>query len=479
MAAATDPMLKAAALAAGRLLGTAVDETALTNDPQYRATLAAEFDYVTPENATKWGPLEPTASNYDWTHADAIVQFARDNQMAVKGHTFLWYQQNPSWVSTSLSASELQSAIKSHIQTTMTHYQGLVRAWDVVNEAVDTETESGYKDNIFFETLGPDYIADAFRWAREADPDALLFYNEIGIERVGEKSDFAYQMLSDLLAQGVPIDGIGFQSHVSTHRYPSDTDLRANLARFAALGLRVNISEADVRDTVMPGSAEARALAQRIAYQQITAACVLEPACEGITLWGFTDEYTWLQQEGDFNPLVFTRDYQNKPAYQGVLDGLRGLLPKRGNNLLRNSDFAAGVNEWTTNAGSLSVAAASGRDGNAACVDGRSAAGDGLVQSELLNQLSDGGPFAFSAWVRADMSSELDASLLIAEQDKDPREFNIATTYADAGTWVELSGYLGLGFEATPLSVGLKVYGPAAQVQLCVADVVLQPLTVE
>lgn len=475
--------LKQAAAAAGRLVGVALNEAPLGSDGMYREVAAREFDYVTAENAMKWQPLQPSsASEYNWTDADAIVQFAEDNGQFVKGHTFVWYMQNPEWAE-GLSAEQLRTAMQNHIRATMTRYRGKVRAWDVVNEAVDTDAATGYRENIFWQALGPTYVEEAFRYAdevrREIDPEVLLYYNEIGIERIGPKSDFAYQMTKELLAKGVPIDGIGLQSHVSTHRYPSEDDIRANLRRFGELGLSVNISEVDVRDTVLQGSAEARELAQRIAYQQIVAACVLEPKCEAITFWGFTDAYSWLLDEGDFAPLLFTSDYQKKPAYQGVLDGLSGKLPVRGENLVSNGDFAAGIEGWSASIGQLSVIAVEERSGMAACVDGRQAPEDGLVQTGLLSKSPNGGPMSFSAWVYAAEDSTVDASLLIEEAGAEPLESNVATIAARANTWTALTGYLGVGFQGTPTSLGVKLHGPASGVQLCVAEVALRPLSVE
>ena len=290
---------------------------------------------MTPENATKWGPLAPAPGSYDWAPADAIVDAAAAQAQAVKGHALVWHQQTPSWVTDAMSADELAAALKAHIEATLAHFRGRMRAWDVVNEAVDTTTASGYRESLFWQKLGPRYIEDAFRWARAADPDVLLFYNDFGIERLGAKSDATYAMLRDLLANGTPIDGIGFQSHLSIHRYPADDDLRANFRRFAELGLRVNVSELDARTLLMPGTQDARWQAQRIAFQQVVGACVVEPACEAITFWGFTDRYSWINADGDpDDPLPFDRSYMPKPATDGILDGLAGLLPKRGDNLV-------------------------------------------------------------------------------------------------------------------------------------------------
>ena len=473
--------LRKAAAAAGKLIGTAVADGPLRGDPSYAAVLAREFGYVTPENATKWGPLAPTASSYDWVAADAIVDAAAAQAQAVKGHALVWHQQTPSWVTATMTAGELGAALKRHIETTLAHFRGRMRAWDVVNEAIDLSTASGYTESVFWQTLGPRYIEDAFRWARAADPDVLLYYNDFAIERIGPKSDATYALMRDLLAAGTPIDGIGFQSHLSIHRYPADTDLRANIRRFAELGLRVNISELDARTLLMPGSRDSRWQAQRLAFQQVVGACVVEPGCEAITLWGFTDLHSWINDDGEpDDPLPFDRSYLPKPAYTGILDGLGGVLPARGDNLVSNGDFAAGSDGWSASGGVLAVeVAADGRAGSAACASGRTDVSHGLLQAGLLDRLSAGGPLAFTAWarLRGATSGNVVAALVINESAAEPRVVNVASRTAGDAGWGELTGTISLGFTATPTTIDLLISGPAAGVELCVASVELHSLS--
>lgn len=471
--------LREAAASAGKLFGAAVHNGALASDATYAEILALEFDYITPENATKWGPLEPVDDTYAWTNADTILDFAERHAQAVKGHTFVWHQQAPSWLN-ALGADELRAAMKQHIETTLERYRGRIRAWDVVNEAVDTTTESGYTDSVFYRVLGPSYIEDAFRFAREADPDVLLFYNEVGIERIGRKSNFTYQLIRELVERGVPVDGIGFQSHVSVHRYPSENNLRENIRRFADLGLRVNISELDGRTLLLPGDQDARWFAQRIAFQQIVGACVLEPGCESITLWGFTDRYSWINDQGEpDDPLVFDRDYAAKPAYDGVLAGLQGVLPTLGDNVLTNGDFGSGDEPWTASNGELVVDAAADRDGAAACLGERSSEDDAIERTDLLDALSSGGSFAFSALVRVGgaASAMLEAALVIDEEGAEPRALSLATVEANDTGWTELSGCIGVGFGATPTNIALRVHGAPENVDICITNVELRPLS--
>ncbi|WP_437578886.1 endo-1,4-beta-xylanase [Sorangium sp. So ce887] len=471
--------LRRAATEAGKLLGVAVDASALRDEPMYREILAREFDYVTAENAMKWGPLATSADSYDWAGADEIVAFAEEHGQAVKGHTFVWHQQTPSWLDENMSADELSAALKSHIETTLARYRGRIRAWDVVNEAVDMNSGSKYTESIFWQKLGPSYIEDAFRWARAADPDVLLFYNEVGIERLGPKSDFTYELMQELLANGVPIDGIGFQSHVSIHRYPAESNLRANIRRFADLGLKVNISELDARTLLMPGTRDSRWQAQRLAFQQIVGACVVEPGCEAVTFWGFTDKYSWINDDGEpDDALLYDREYGAKPAYDGALDGLRGLLPVVGENLLQNGDFTGGDAGWVATGGELSVDAAGEREGFAGCVSGRTDASHGLSQGALVEPLSLGGSFSFSSWVRVGGAGDetVNAALTVTEEGQEPRVLSVATVVAHDSRWIELAGYFSPGVNAAPVRIELTLNGPSADVELCVADVKIQPL---
>jgi len=276
---------------------------------------------------------------------------------------------------------------------------------------------------------------------------------------------------------------VGFQSHVSTHRYPSEDDLRANIRRFADLGLSVNISELDVRTSWVPGDQEIRWQAQRVAYQQVVGACALEPGCEAVTFWGFTDQYTWINDDAEEldDPLLLDREYASKPAYDGVLAGLGGELPALGNNLVANGDFVSADESWSVSGGELAVDAAVDRDGFAGCVSGRTVETDGLVQSGLLGQLSLGGTYFVSAWVRlVGEATDVGAGawLIVQEEGEEPREQNLAWVSATDTDWIQLTGNFTLGFNATPTAIDLAIDGPPADVELCVADVRLQPLTV-
>jgi endo-1,4-beta-xylanase len=310
--------LRAAAAARGRLVGTAV-QSGLLGNLSYQTVAAREFNYLTAEYEMKWDVLEPSPGTNRFSAGDAVVGFALANGMRVKGHTFIWHGATPSWVN-ALPAAELRVAMERHIMTVGEHFRGSVDAWDVVNEAI-ADDGSGLRATVFRQRLGDGYIADAFRIARRADPQARLFYNDYGGEGLNAKSDRIYELVRDLVLQGVPIDGVGLQMHISALNRPPDTAIAANMRRLAALGLTIHISEMDVKINDVPGSQATRLELQKAAYRDVVSVCMLEPRCEAVTFWGFTDAHTWLRGE---SPLLFDAQYQPKPAFHGVLEALTG-----------------------------------------------------------------------------------------------------------------------------------------------------------
>ena len=301
-----------------KLVGTAV-QSALLNDSRYRTVVAREFNYLTAEYEMKWNALEPGRGGHDFSRGDAITAFADMEGARVKGHALIWHQATPTWAE-ALSPDGLRLALDNHIRTTVEHYRGRVLAWDVVNEAV-ADGGSDLRDTVYRQKLGDQYIAEAFRAARAADPGALLFYNDYGAEGMNAKSNRVYDLVRGLRAQGVPIDGVGLQMHISAANRASDASIAGNMRRLTDLGLLVNISEMDVKIAGVAGSQSARLEAQRAAYRDVVRLCVLEPRCHAVTFWGFTDAHTWLTGE---LPLLFDPQYEPKPAYFGVLDALSG-----------------------------------------------------------------------------------------------------------------------------------------------------------
>jgi len=240
------PPLRSLAEAHGILIGAAVDAEKLKRDAQYAETLSREFNILTPENAMKFDSVHPSRNEYDFSEPDAIVSFARANDMKVRGHTLVWHEALPSWIREGdFTPEEWRDILREHILTEAKHYKGQIYAWDVVNEAV--EEDGSLRDTVWLQGIGPEYLDLAFRWAHEADPEALLFYNDYGAEGLGSKSDAVYNLVKGLLERGVPIHGVGLQMHVSLEEPPNPQDVAANIKRLNDLGLEVHITEMDVR----------------------------------------------------------------------------------------------------------------------------------------------------------------------------------------------------------------------------------------
>ena len=306
----------------GIRLGAAVAPSHF-GEPAYTATLAREFNQVEPENALKFGPIHPGPTTYNFGPADAIMEFAQANGMAVRGHTLVWHNQVAGWVRNgNYTAEQLSSILHEHITTVVGRYAGKVYAWDVVNEAF--ETDGSPRKTIW--SGAPGYIEQALRWARAADPKALLFYNDFGAEVVNRKSDAIYKMAQDFKARGVPLDGIGLQMHIGL-KPPSLSSLEANIKRITELGLQVQITELDVKLPVdSTGMASPESLqAQARIYHDVVAQCLANPRCTAVQTWGFTDRYSWVPgtNKGFGAALEFDANYQPKPAYTAILEALR------------------------------------------------------------------------------------------------------------------------------------------------------------
>lgn len=298
-------------------IGTAVDVTALGAEADYRTVLNREFTGVTPENAMKWESVEPQQGVFDWSGADAVVANAVANHQLIRGHTLVWHNQLPAWLTGgTFTDDQLRTILRDHIMTEVRRYRGRVHAWDVVNEALNED--GTMRQTIWLNRLGPGYIADAFRWAHQADPSAKLYYNDFNLESIGPKSDAALAMVASLRAQGVPISGVGFQGHLDI-QFPFPGDLAANMRRFTDLGLEVSITEADARMTL---PADPDKLAQQAQfYQRMFAACRQVPRCVDFTVWGFTDRHSWVPGtfSGEGAADLFDENLTPKPAYNALL----------------------------------------------------------------------------------------------------------------------------------------------------------------
>ncbi|HWS39137.1 MAG TPA: endo-1,4-beta-xylanase, partial [Actinoplanes sp.] len=285
-ASAEGTALRDLARAKGITFGTAVSAPALTGDEDYRARLKTEFSAVTTEDALKWAVTEPEKGVFKWAAADAIVDAAVENGQEVRGHTLVWHSSLPSWLA---KETALEKTLEDHITTTVSRFKGRVDVWDVVNEPL--ANDGTLRPGLWLDNLEAGYIAAAFRWADAADPDAKLYLNEYGAETPGPKADALYDLVKGLKDAKVPIDGVGFQAHLTGSSQA--TALAGQLRRFADLGVDVAVTELDVR-VPAPATPAGRA-EQAEVYGQVVAACLTLPGrCRSVTVWGFAGGHSWI-----------------------------------------------------------------------------------------------------------------------------------------------------------------------------------------
>jgi endo-1,4-beta-xylanase len=321
--------LRALAERIGLRIGTAVIPFDL-NTPAYTAVLAQQFSAVTPGNEMKWGVVEPTQGVFDWSGADRLVAFAKQNGQLVRGHTLLWHNQLPTWLTTgvangTISNTDLAALLKQHIFTEVTRFKGQIWQWDVANEFFTDSNPSMLNPNDFWIShLGPDIIPQAFRWAHEADPKALLFYNDYNIageDGTNAKSDAAFAWLSQMKNQGVPIHGVGDQGHLDT-QFGFPTRMTENFQRFAGIGLKVAVTEADVRTfvdgpTTQVPTNHLATFAQPYEFSQMLKAVLAVPECISFTVWGFGDADSWIPGffKGEGYATLYDVNLNPKPAF--------------------------------------------------------------------------------------------------------------------------------------------------------------------
>lgn len=286
----------------GFLVGAAMALAPTVSDPAYAdIAYGGNFGSLTTENALKWQFIEPRDGVYDFHEADALVALATKQNMVVHGHTLVFSEANPQWVralptATAADKAAVKQKMVDHINTTVGHFKGKIATWDVVNEPMaDYETfgdgNAQFRSNKWFSAMGKDYIATAFNAAHQADPVAKLFINDYGLEANDERWDAFVTLVSQLKAQGVPIDGVGFESHIYEAGDVINIGvLRQHIQQLAKLGLVVRISEMDVYND--DGQA-----VQTQQYSNVFAACIAEPNCISWTTWGVSDRYDMWQDD--------------------------------------------------------------------------------------------------------------------------------------------------------------------------------------
>jgi len=329
-------------------IGVAVSNQALDGQADAQLDLVArEFNSVTAENAMKWGVIRPDGINWQWARADRLVDFATRHRMDVLGHTLVWHSQVPASLFVDadrkpLTREALLAKMQQHIQTLVGRYKGRVWAWDAVNEAIDEG--NGWRRSQWYNIIGDDFMEHAFRSAHAADPKAQLLYNDYNMHNPRKRA-FLVDVLKDYRARGVPIHGVGMQSHVGL-AYPDLAEWERSIATYSDMGLKVHITELDVDVLPVPASTGAdvanraaysrendpwpqglpEALQEQLADRYEALFRILlkyRKSVERVTFWGLHDGISWKNNfpvPGRTNyPLLFDRAMQPKPAYHRLM----------------------------------------------------------------------------------------------------------------------------------------------------------------
>lgn len=313
----------------GIFVGTAINSGHVSKDVDYAKLAANEFNQITAEYEMKWRALSIKKGEYNFSLADKIMAFAKANNMAIRGHALVWSKSTPEWVNQTEDKNELSKYVVAHIEKVAGRYGDDIFAWDVVNEPFTHKGE--LEVNHFSKTLGKNYIEDALRVTHHVCPKSKLFINEWGADDINAKSDALYAFAKDLLEKKVPLDGIGFQMHMSLGKIdwmqsvPDYKSVYKNLKRFSDLGLEVHITEMDVLMETIDGSREEKLKKQAEVYKNILETALEISNFKAFTVWGVNDKYSWLGPNSKENdaPVLFDVDNKPKPSYfavQEVLD---------------------------------------------------------------------------------------------------------------------------------------------------------------
>ena len=306
-------------------IGVAVKEDMMRNNNQYASIVANQFNSITSENQFKPENIHPTQEFYYWNEVDYLLNYAESNNKRVHGHTLIWHNQLPQWIlDYQGNANDWELLMKNHIQTIMQYCQGRVNSWDVVNEAFNED--GSLRNSIWKEKIGDDYIKKAFQFAHEADPNALLFYNDYNLESNTTKRNSVINYLNTLRSQNIKIDGIGIQMHISI-LYPSINSIKSAMQQTASQSYKVHLSELDISINPLGTQIEpTNSLLNQQAELLLSIVKEYENLPEeikfGITFWGVNDSNTWIRTY--FNrmdyPLLFDDLYNPKSCYCSLIN---------------------------------------------------------------------------------------------------------------------------------------------------------------
>jgi len=315
----------------GLLFGSSAQQKEFVEDPALEAAFIAQCNILVPELALKWDHLRPTPETYNFAPVDWLLNFAQQNQMKFRGHTLVWQEALPTWFASYVTPQNAQPLLLNHIAKVVGRYAGKVHSWDVVNEVIwpQDRRSDGLRDSPWLRNLGPGLIEMAFRAAAQADPHALLVWNENWLEEesaTGEsKRAFLLQHLKDHLSRGVPIHGIGIQAHlIGDHSNIGGAHFKQFLNQITDMGLKILVTEMDVRDFRLPNDIGTRDKAVADRYYEFLHTVLAQKSTIAVLTWGLTNRYTWTAHNSpradgaQVRPLLFDEDMNPTPAWSAV-----------------------------------------------------------------------------------------------------------------------------------------------------------------
>lgn len=300
-----DASLRDRAAAKGLIYGAAFPHAALSSDSAFAAAFAQECAILVPESVLKWKALRPEPNRFDFAASDLMAEFAHNHGLLFRGHTLVWHRALPQWFEPTVNSRNAEKLLVDHIATVARRYAGKMHSWDVVNEAVHPKDgrSDGLRNSPWLQLLGPDYIDIAFRAAAEADPQALLVYNDYGLDYDTREEEArrtaVLKLLERLKSKGTPIHALGIQAHLlhSDKPFFNPAKLSSFLREVASLNLRILITEMDVTDKKLAVDVTLRDRLVATAYEDYLSVVLQEPAVIAVLTWGLSDRYTWLSQD--------------------------------------------------------------------------------------------------------------------------------------------------------------------------------------